>query len=411
MTKANAVNEVSADLVIELAAMFKDAKLSQMIELAGLKPGINISLDASTPLSDIKVDEFIEVLKKNLEARILARDDRIKAESGVSSQGNTKLPTWFGYPYSRHSSFSELQDLVKALAPKDVYPCVAAEGSWYQKDSIRKLFGKYCSGNKFAFDIERNLDIEYFRQRQRAEEDRQLAERQAAGMEDSQQANSQFLQHSSQDSHGSRHSQKSLHLYQGETQADAEHLSPALDHHLRHIQGDTQPDATDPDIEAKVKKAISDARALTESIRVSDSRIQVVRTPEDKSTSRGPKSMEVHLSPTTGLYRPLNPKKRPQSQVEGLEDVSHVSDTRFKNLSSTLSTEPDVDDEAGEGGLENHFNKDSMDCSQDSFGSVGDLDREKVRSVIRAVDGGRWIEKSKDLEFHKAWRYQKEEEL
>ena len=58
------------------------------------------------------------------------------------------------FPYSRHSSYDELCDLVGALRPADVYPCTFDEKNWDEGDSMQNLFGDLCSGTTFAHDEE-----------------------------------------------------------------------------------------------------------------------------------------------------------------------------------------------------------------------------------------------------------------
>lgn len=40
------------------------------------------------------------------------------------------LPRQITFPYSRHSSYPELCDLVRAFKPKDVYQCTVNEVEW-----------------------------------------------------------------------------------------------------------------------------------------------------------------------------------------------------------------------------------------------------------------------------------------
>ncbi|KAF2273485.1 uncharacterized protein EI97DRAFT_383564 [Westerdykella ornata] len=58
------------------------------------------------------------------------------------------------FPYSRHSSYSELCTLVDALKPKDVYPCTVDEDTWTPEVGMRSLFGSYCSADIFRHDAE-----------------------------------------------------------------------------------------------------------------------------------------------------------------------------------------------------------------------------------------------------------------
>jgi DNA cross-link repair 1C protein len=56
------------------------------------------------------------------------------------------------FPYSRHSSYSELCALVEAFKPKDIHPCTVDETAWTEKVSMQALFGHHCSGDTFAHD-------------------------------------------------------------------------------------------------------------------------------------------------------------------------------------------------------------------------------------------------------------------
>jgi hypothetical protein len=63
------------------------------------------------------------------------------------------------FPFARHSSFDELLELVKALRPNDVYPCVTGE-DWGPDRTIENLFGDLCAQHDFSFDLERAQEQE-----------------------------------------------------------------------------------------------------------------------------------------------------------------------------------------------------------------------------------------------------------
>jgi hypothetical protein len=71
------------------------------------------------------------------------------SENSVEKQNET-----IRFPYSRHSSYSELCTLVKAFQPKDVFPCTVDEGGWHPALGMRALFGDHCSANIFRHDAE-----------------------------------------------------------------------------------------------------------------------------------------------------------------------------------------------------------------------------------------------------------------
>lgn len=66
------------------------------------------------------------------------------------------------FPYSRHSSYSELCTLINALKPRDVYPCTVDDENWTPSIGMRTLFASYCSADIFRHDSEM---MEAFRSR------------------------------------------------------------------------------------------------------------------------------------------------------------------------------------------------------------------------------------------------------
>ena len=58
------------------------------------------------------------------------------------------------FPYSRHSSYSELCNLVQAFSPRDVYPCTVDEERWAPELGMRNLFDSFCSSDVFRHDAE-----------------------------------------------------------------------------------------------------------------------------------------------------------------------------------------------------------------------------------------------------------------
>jgi hypothetical protein len=78
------------------------------------------------------------------------------------------------FPYSRHSSYSELCELVDTFKPSDVFPCTFDEEEWEPTMSMQSLFGEYCNADTFRHDIEMMQLCEARIQRQRlAKRDRE----------------------------------------------------------------------------------------------------------------------------------------------------------------------------------------------------------------------------------------------
>ncbi|PYH44804.1 putative DNA repair protein [Aspergillus saccharolyticus JOP 1030-1] len=85
------------------------------------------------------------------------------------------LPRVIRFPYSRHSSYTELCDLVAAFRPKDIHPCTVDPGTWTEEVSMQNLFGHLCSATVFAHDeLMRHLtttDKELMHRRKRLREE------------------------------------------------------------------------------------------------------------------------------------------------------------------------------------------------------------------------------------------------
>jgi hypothetical protein len=71
-------------------------------------------------INDTKIDSFIDEL--------VEMSKSIPEEESKEPQTASKSPPkTIKFPYSRHSSYSELCELVKAFQPRDVYPCTVDE--------------------------------------------------------------------------------------------------------------------------------------------------------------------------------------------------------------------------------------------------------------------------------------------
>jgi DNA cross-link repair 1C protein len=100
---------------------------------------------------DIDLDRLIEELVN------MSREGKTIETQGFADESDLvddSLPKTITFPYSRHSSYLELCDLVAAFRPRDVYPCTVDEGNWDPDSSVRCLFGQYCSSSIFRHDAE-----------------------------------------------------------------------------------------------------------------------------------------------------------------------------------------------------------------------------------------------------------------
>ncbi|KAF1974129.1 hypothetical protein BU23DRAFT_598496 [Bimuria novae-zelandiae CBS 107.79] len=118
-------------------------KMSNLLQEA-LKGG-NGTIDLDMDLATGSQDKEAELSLENL-ASVLS--------SHITKSQEVPMNKTIRFPYSRHSSFSELCELVEAFKPKDVFPCTVDEKKWDPELSMRYLFGNFCSGDTFRHDIE-----------------------------------------------------------------------------------------------------------------------------------------------------------------------------------------------------------------------------------------------------------------
>ncbi|KAL1988028.1 hypothetical protein VTN96DRAFT_1552 [Rasamsonia emersonii] len=120
-----------------LVSAFKSKNKTLSLDQYGLKDD-----------SDISLKELVA---------IISHGQKDRAEGGTPLTGlrdkdGRELPRTIQFPYSRHSSYSELCELVAAFKPKDIYPCTVDPETWSEEVSMRSLFGHLCSGDDFSHD-------------------------------------------------------------------------------------------------------------------------------------------------------------------------------------------------------------------------------------------------------------------
>ncbi|KAK8203363.1 hypothetical protein M8818_005341 [Zalaria obscura] len=98
--------------------------------------------DGLEDMDKIPLDRFLPVLAK---LGVGDGEDMVRSKHSPRTRQIT-------FPYSRHSSYSELRYLVQAFKPKDVYPCTVDERTWNADVSMKSLFGDLCSGESFIHD-------------------------------------------------------------------------------------------------------------------------------------------------------------------------------------------------------------------------------------------------------------------
>ncbi|KAF2430179.1 hypothetical protein EJ08DRAFT_679454 [Tothia fuscella] len=122
------------------------------------EPGqMKTRLDLETGLDRMKLEDLVDFLARKARGCGGGEEtNKHDTEKAIRKDGDTTipLPKEITFPYSRHSSYSELCDLVAAFRPKDIYPCTVDENTWTPDLSMRALFGEHCSGDIFAHDAE-----------------------------------------------------------------------------------------------------------------------------------------------------------------------------------------------------------------------------------------------------------------
>ena len=95
-----------------------------------------IPLDGLTLDSDAEVT--IQEVIESLSARSVPNEPR---NHGKANAANNVIH----FPYSRHSSYGELRNLVARFKPKDICPCTVDLDSWSEELSMQFLFSDICS--------------------------------------------------------------------------------------------------------------------------------------------------------------------------------------------------------------------------------------------------------------------------
>ncbi|EPE30826.1 Metallo-hydrolase/oxidoreductase [Glarea lozoyensis ATCC 20868] len=140
---------------IKDAAMITDLK--ELLCARQTAPGGTLSLnEISVHLQKMKLplEDLVKAIAVSLEGKrknSVLDSPKTNAPGGLSSR---QLPRTITFPYSRHSSLEELQDLVRIFKPRDIYPCTVDENKWNERISMRTLFGNSCSASCFRHDDE-----------------------------------------------------------------------------------------------------------------------------------------------------------------------------------------------------------------------------------------------------------------
>ncbi|KAI7214101.1 hypothetical protein KC333_g6212 [Hortaea werneckii] len=107
-----------------------------------------------TNLDDLPLERLVSALAKlvtKAKGQGQKEDRFTKDRSSVFSARADGLPKQITFPYSRHSSYSELCRLVEAFKPVDIHPCTVEKAKWTSAHSMNFLFGHIYGSDAPSF--------------------------------------------------------------------------------------------------------------------------------------------------------------------------------------------------------------------------------------------------------------------
>ncbi|KAK4219877.1 beta-lactamase-like protein [Rhypophila decipiens] len=123
----------------DLSDELKEAIRCQMIEsvASGRKMTLDLDMSKFGDNNEVALQQALQAIANKAQFDIR----KVSAEPG--------LPNTITFPYSRHSSYPELCDLVNIFKPRDVWPCTVHRSEWLREGkTIEGMFGQYCPGGE-----------------------------------------------------------------------------------------------------------------------------------------------------------------------------------------------------------------------------------------------------------------------
>lgn len=136
--------ELCAQSINEPELLSKVLKLLQYASATGSASvdfGLQLQKESQVSEDDLSLQKFVAALSSRASK---------KQQDKTEPHRNKTIH----FPYSRHSSYSELCELIAAFKPRDVFPCTVDEATWTPELSMKALFGEYCSVQSFRHDAE-----------------------------------------------------------------------------------------------------------------------------------------------------------------------------------------------------------------------------------------------------------------
>ncbi|EER43385.1 DNA repair protein [Histoplasma capsulatum H143] len=132
--------EIRTSIIAALSEAHKSKSKSLSLDAYGIKED-----------QEISVQQLVSILSRGTTGNLL---DPNTVEIPLNGEGEPghNFPNTIRFPYSRHSSYAELCNLIRAFKPQDIFPCTIDPVTWNEEVSINTLFGHLCSGSNFAHD-------------------------------------------------------------------------------------------------------------------------------------------------------------------------------------------------------------------------------------------------------------------
>jgi hypothetical protein len=122
--------------------------------LANVLALLNRTLDSGTGAIDLDMDMQKASQEDEGAMSLHTLVSALSSHASKTRDSEKRCNRSIRFPYSRHSSYYELCELVNAFKPKDVIPCTVDEDRWDPELGMRNLFGAFCSEDIFRHDAE-----------------------------------------------------------------------------------------------------------------------------------------------------------------------------------------------------------------------------------------------------------------
>ncbi|KAL4798099.1 hypothetical protein BDV19DRAFT_35842 [Aspergillus venezuelensis] len=113
---------------------------------------LSLSKYGMTDAAGKSLDDLVNVLSRGRADVDSLASVGLRSSTDILDQSGNPLPRTIRFPYSRHSSYTELCKLVAAFRPRDIFPCTVDPKEWDESISMQSLFGEFCSDNTFVHD-------------------------------------------------------------------------------------------------------------------------------------------------------------------------------------------------------------------------------------------------------------------